>query len=95
MLGYSLKSVYLHRKSIKQVISIMKQLHFYVLGECKKREYLKDWVNWSGEVPQKGDVVLIHFGDNDEEEYKYRVVGRIIDGGKPEDVDIIVSLLKF
>jgi len=73
MLGYSLKSVYLHRKSIKQ----------------------KDWVNWSGEVPQKGDVVLIHFGDNDEEEYKYRVVGRIIDGGKPEDVDIIVSLLKF
>lgn len=73
----------------------MKQLHFYVLGECNKREYLRDWVNWTGEVPNRGDIVLIHFGDNNEEEYKYRVVCRIIDGRKPNDVDIVVSLVKF
>ena len=71
----------------------MKQLHFYVLGECGERKYLRDWVNWSGEVPNRGDIVLIHFGDDNEKEYKYRVVGRIIDGRKPDDID--VSLMKF
>lgn len=95
MCSCTLKVVLLPKISIKQVIFIMKQLHFYALGECNKREYLKDWVNWTGEVPNRGDIVLIHFGDNNEEEYKYRVVGRIIDGRKPNDVDIIVSLLKF
>lgn len=92
--SYSIKSVLLPKISIKQVIFIMKQLHFYALGECNKREYLRDWVNWTGEVPNRGDIVLIHFGDNNEEEYKYRVVGRIIDGRKPKDIDIIVSLIK-
>ena len=72
----------------------MKQLHFYALGECRKRKYLRDWVNWTGEVPNMGDIVLIHFGDDNEEEYKYRVVGRIIDGRKPADVDIVVSLME-
>lgn len=73
----------------------MKQLHFYVLGECGEKKYLRDWVNWTGEVPNRGDIVLIHFGDNNEEEYKYRVVGRIIDGRKPDNVDIVVSLMEF
>ena len=95
MCSYSSKSVPLPKISIKQVILIMKQLHFYALVECNERKYLKDWVNWSGEVPQRGDIVLIHFGDNNEKEYKYRVVGRIIDGRKPDDVDIVVSLMKF
>ena len=72
----------------------MKNLHFYVLGECRKREYLKDWPNWTGEIPQIGDCVLIHFGDDNEEEYKYRVLGRIIDGRKSEGIDIIVRLIK-
>ena len=92
---YGLKSVSLPKISIKQVIFIMKQLHFYALGECNKREYLRDWVNWTGEVPNRGDIVLIHFGDNNEKEYKYRVIGRIIDGRKPNDVDIVVSLIEF
>jgi len=95
MFGCSSKSVLLPKISIKQVIFIMKQLHFYVLGECGEKKYLRDWVNWTGEVPQRGDIVLIHFGDNNEEEYKYRVVGRIIDGRKSDDVDIVVSLIKF
>lgn len=95
MLNQVLKCVPLLKISIKQVIFIMKQLHFYALGECNKREYLRDWVNWTGEVPNRGDIVLIHFGDYNEEEYKYRVVGRIIDGLKPDDVDIVVSLMEF
>lgn len=90
-----IKVVLLPKISVKQVIFIMKQLHFYVLGECGEKKYLRDWVNWTGEVPQRGDIVLIHFGDNNEEEYKYRVVGRIIDGRKPDDVDVVVSLIKF
>lgn len=94
MSSYSIKSVLLPKISIKQVIFIMKQLHFYALVECNERKYLKDWVNWSGEVPNRGDIVLIHFGDDNEKEYKYRVVGRIIDGRKPNDVDVFVSMVK-
>lgn len=71
----------------------MIQLHFYTLGECSKRKYLKDWVNWTGEIPKKGDIVLIHFGDENENEYKYHVIGRVIDGRKPNDIAIIVSLI--
>lgn len=72
----------------------MKQLHFYALGECGEKKYLRDWVNWSGEVPNRGDIVLIHFGDNNEKEYKYRVVGRVFDGRKSNDIYIIVRLQK-
>lgn len=70
----------------------MKQLHFYELGGCGEKKYLRDWVNWDGEVPMIGDSVLIHFGDDNEKEYKYRVVGRVIDGRFSNDIDIIVSL---
>jgi len=94
MSGYSLKSVPLPKISIKQVLFIMKQLHFYVLGECGEKKYLRDWVNWTGEVPMTGDCVLIHFGDNNEEEQKYRVVGRVIDGRKSDVINIFVSLIK-
>ena len=94
MFGYSLKVVLLPKIFIKQVIFIMKQLHFYALGGCNEKKYLRDWVNWTGEVPMIGDCVLIHFGDNNENEYKYRVVGRVFDGCRSEDIDIIVRLIK-
>lgn len=94
MSDYCLKVVLLPKISIKQVIFIMKQLHFYALEKCGEKKYLRDWVNWSGEVPVIGDCVLIHFGDNNEEEYKYRVVGRVFDGRKSNYIDIIVRLIK-
>ena len=72
----------------------LKQLHFYVLEDCGEKKYLRDWVNWDGVVPTLGDCVLIHFGDKNEEEYKYYVVGRVFDGRKHKDIDIIVSLIK-
>ena len=43
----------------------MKQLNFYVYNKINGGyKYLKSWPNWSGEIPQIGDVVILHFGDN-------------------------------
>ena len=50
--------------------------------------FLKTWPNWSGVIPQIGDTVWLHFGDNNEEVYEYNVVGRIIDGTKPDSIQI-------
>ena len=55
---------------------------------------IKHWPNWSGEVPQKGDLVRLHFGDNNEEEESYAVFNRIIDGTKPDSVIVIISKLE-
>ena len=68
---------------------IMKNLHFYEKHGEKK--YIRSWVNWTGEVPEKGDVVIIHFGDYNEEEFMYLVVNRVFNGLRPERIDIIVE----
>ena len=68
----------------------MKYLHFYELKHGKKM-FIRNWVNWTGEVPDKGDVVLIHFGDYNEEEFMYRVVNRVFNGLRPNIIDIIVE----
>ena len=47
---------------------------------------LKQWPNWSGEIPQRGDDVLLHFGDYNEDERKYTVEKRIISGTEPDKV---------
>lgn len=71
----------------------MKNLHFYELEHGEKK-YIRNWVNWTGEVPDKGDVVLIHFGDYNEEEFMYRVVNRVFNGLRPECIDIIVEKIE-
>ena len=68
----------------------MKNLHFYKL-ELGGKKYIRDWVNWTGGVPDKGDVVRIHFGDHNEEEFIYLVVYREFNGLHPDDIDIIVE----
>ena len=68
----------------------MKNLRFYKL-ELGEKRYIRTWVNWTGEVPNKGDVVLIHFGDDNEEELMYRVVNRVFNGLFPDNIDIIVE----
>lgn len=50
--------------------------------------YLKQWPNWTGVIPQIGDTVLLHRGDNNEEEYVYHVVGRTISGTDPDSIRI-------
>lgn len=47
---------------------------------------IKEWPNWSGEIPQKGDDVLLHFGDYNEDERKCIVEKRIISGTEPDKV---------
>ena len=69
---------------------IMKNLHFYEFEQGQKK-FIRDWVNWTGEVPDKGDVVLMHFGDYNEEEFMYLVVNRVFNGLRPERIDIIVE----
>lgn len=70
----------------------MKQLNFHALSEEKGHyEYLKSWPNWSGEIPQKGDIVVLHFGDNNEIELCYIVDCRVIDGTKADTVRINVT----
>ena len=71
----------------------MKNLHFYELNHGEKK-YIRAWVNWTGEVPDKGDVVLIHFGDYNEEEFMYRVVFRVFNGLRPDYIGIIVEKIE-
>lgn len=71
----------------------MKNLHFYELNHGEKK-YIRAWVNWTGEVPDKGDVVLIHFGDYNEEEFMYLVVNRVFNGLRPDYIDIIVEKIE-
>lgn len=68
----------------------MKILHFYEL-EVGEKKFIRNWPNWTGGVPEKGDVVLIHFGDYNEDEFMYRVVNRVFNGLRPDDIDIIVE----
>lgn len=68
----------------------MKQLHFYEVLDKEGTRYLKDWVNWTGAVPTRGDILLMHFGDYNEREVKYSVLFRLIDGTDPENITIYV-----
>ena len=66
----------------------MTQIHFRKAGSG---EYIKDWPMWSGVVPAFPDVVVLHYGDDNEEERRYRVEGREISGTDPDDVTIYLS----
>lgn len=65
-----------------------KTITFY---DADNGNYIKQWPNWSGEVPQVGDYVLLHFGDYNEETVKYFVYSREIDGTKPDNVSLYVE----
>lgn len=74
----------------------MKQLHFCAYNKINGYyEYLKSWPNWSGEIPQIGDVVVLHWGDNNETEDCYRVDYRVIDGTKTDTVRINVTRIEL
>ena len=51
----------------------------------------KEWPNWSGVVPQVGDIVLLHFGDNNEECCMFKVTHRFIDGTQPDIVTCMIA----
>ena len=69
----------------------MVQISFYENGTGK---FIKQWPNWSGEVPFVGDMVLLHFGDDNEEERENIVKLRVIDGTRPEYVKIFIEEIR-
>lgn len=50
--------------------------------------YIKQWPNWTGEIPQKGDIVILG-----EDRAEYDVLYRKIDGTQSDKVIIIVKQL--
>lgn len=60
------------------------------------RKYVKKWP-WQGNlpIPNKGDTMLIHFGDNNEQEYRVNVLHREFDGTRPNVIRIITDYVEF
>ena len=58
-------------------------------------KYIKQWPNWSGVVPALGDVVALHYGDNNEEERLYQVRHRVIDGTQSDIVKIYIEEMGY
>ena len=69
----------------------MIQISFY---DCTGK-YIKQWPNWSGVVPALGDVVVLHYGDNNEEERPNQVRLRVIDGTKSDSVEIYIEEMPY
>ena len=65
----------------------MTQISFYENGTGK---FIKQWPNWSGVVPAVGDMVVLHFGDDNEEERAYTVILRVIDGTRPDYISLFI-----
>lgn len=70
----------------------MVHITFY---ENRTNAYIKQWPNWSGVVPAVGDVVVLHFGDDNEEVCCYIVRERVIDGTKPEHIWLLIEQKEY
>jgi len=59
-------------------------------------KYVKGW-QWEEKkpIPNKGDTMLIHFGDNNENEYRVNVLRREFDGTRPDVIMIITDYVKL
>lgn len=66
----------------------MTQISFYENGTG---EFIKQWPNWTGVVPAVGDMVVLHFGDDNEVEQGYVVKMRVIDGTRPDSIRLFVD----
>ena len=64
----------------------MVQISFY---DNDTGEFIKQWPNWTGVVPAVNDVVVLHYGDRNEEEREYVVHMRVINGTRPDHVKLL------
>ena len=69
----------------------MAQIGFYENGTGN---YIKQWPNWSGVVPAVDDLVVLHYGDDNEEAVPYRVRLRVIDGTRPDFIKIFIERIE-
>ena len=57
-----------------------------IINDCNGH-YTKTWYNWDGRmIPQVGDILIIHFGDNNEVARQVKVIARVFDGTRPDMV---------
>ena len=73
----------------------MQEMIYISFYDSNTGKYIKQWPNWSGVVPAIGDVVVLHDGDNNEEERPYQVKYRVIDGTKSDSVKIYIEEVKL
>ena len=69
----------------------MQEMIYISFYDSNTGKYIKQWPNWSGVVPALGDVVVLHDGENNEEERPYQVKYRVIDGTKSDIVKIYIE----
>jgi hypothetical protein len=69
----------------------MTQISFYENGTGI---YIKQWPNWTGVVPTVDDLVVLHYGDDNEEAVPYRVRLRLIDGTRPDYIKIFIERIQ-
>lgn len=69
----------------------MMQIDFYENGTGA---FIKQWPNWTGVVPAIDDLVVLHFGDYNEDEQPYVVRLRIIDGTHPDRIKIFITKIE-
>ena len=57
-----------------------------IINDCKDR-YTKTWHNWDDRpIPQIGDTLIVHFGDDNKIAQACKVIGRVFDGTRPDMV---------
>lgn len=65
--------------------------------EDSEGNWIKTWPNveYAGHgIPEKGDHVLLHYGDYGEEVEEYVVLWRVYDGKRPDSVILVVEKFK-
>lgn len=66
----------------------MTQISFYENGSGL---LIKQCPNWSGVVPSVDDLVVLHYGDDNEYAESYRVRLRVIDGTRSDGIKLFVE----
>ena len=57
-----------------------------IINDCNGH-YTKTWHNWDDRmIPQVGDILILHFGDNNEAARQVKVIARVFDGTRPDMV---------
>ena len=65
-----------------------------IINDCNGH-YTKTWHNWDRNiVPQVGDILIIHFGDDNEIAQQATVIARVFDGTRQDMVYLTTDFVK-